>query len=150
MISHPLLSSSNYSPPPPPRWTRYQLDGSQQRDPSRSGLQSLQRQAGGGQVPQDGTDTGGQDHQVNNHLSLVWGKIFISINPCRFISEDTIEEGIYNVAQDKLKLEQDVTGQGEESKTKKKDVARLLKAALGVDLKEKQIGDVDSKVYMEL
>jgi len=68
----------------------------------------------------------------------------------RFISEDTIEEGIYNVAQDKLKLEQDVTGQGEESKTKKKDVARLLKAALGVDLKEKQIGDVDSKVYMEL
>merc|ERR1719500_1190830 len=68
----------------------------------------------------------------------------------RFISEDAIEEGIYNVAQDKLKLEQDVTGQGEESKTKKKDVARLLKAALGVELKDKQIGDVDSKVYMEL
>merc|ERR1719225_40138 len=68
----------------------------------------------------------------------------------RFITEDTIEEGIYTVAQEKLKLEQDVTGQGEETKTKKKDVARLLKAALGVDLKEKQIGDVDSKVYMEL
>ena len=32
---------------------------------------------------------------------------------------------------------------------KKKDVARLLKAALGVELKEKQIGDV-GKVYTEL
>jgi len=68
----------------------------------------------------------------------------------RFISEDTIEEGIYNVAQDKLKLEQDVTGKdGEETVTKKKDVARLLKAALGVELKEKQIGDV-GKVFTEL
>merc|ERR1719225_355683 len=34
----------------------------------------------------------------------------------RFISEDTIEEGIYNIAQEKLKLEQDVTGKdGEET-----------------------------------
>ena len=39
--------------------------------------------------------------------------------------------------------------QGDDSKTKKKDVARLLKAALGVELKEKQIGDV-GKVYTEL
>ena len=38
---------------------------------------------------------------------------------------------------------------GEENKAKKKDVARLLKAALGVELKEKQIGDV-GKVYTEL
>ena len=81
---------------------------------------------------------------------MVWDQISSLINFYRFISEDTIEEGIYNVAQEKLKLEQDVTGQGEETKTKKKDVARLLKAALGVDLKEKQIGDVDSKVYTEL
>ena len=66
------------------------------------------------------------------------------------MTEDTIEEGIYNIAQDKLKLEQDVTGKdGEETKAKKKDVARLLKAALGVELKEKQIGDV-GKVYTEL
>ena len=48
----------------------------------------------------------------------------------RFISEDSIEEGIYSVAQEKLKLEQDVTGQGEEKGTaKKKDVARLLKVS---------------------
>merc|ERR1719225_2432777 len=68
----------------------------------------------------------------------------------RFTSEDTIEEGIHNIAMEKLKLEQDVTGEADkDSKTKKKDVARLLKAALGVDLKEKQIGDV-GKVYTEL
>lgn len=69
----------------------------------------------------------------------------------RFTSEDTIEEGIHNIALEKLKLEQDVTGgEGEgDPKTKKKDVARLLKVALGVDLKEKQIGDV-GKVYTEL
>ena len=35
------------------------------------------------------------------------------------------------MAQDKLKLEQDVTGKdGEETVTKKKDVARLLKVRL--------------------
>ena len=72
------------------------------------------------------------------------------VNIIRFMTEDTIEEGIYTIAQDKLKLEQDVTGKdGEETKAKKKDVARLLKAALGVELKEKQIGDV-GKVYTEL
>merc|ERR1719232_625614 len=69
----------------------------------------------------------------------------------RFMSEETIEEGIHNIAMEKLKLEKDVTGAeaDADSKTKKKDVARLLKAALGVDLKEKQIGDV-GKVYTEL
>jgi len=68
----------------------------------------------------------------------------------RFVSEDTIEEGIYNVAQEKLKLEQDVTGEVDaESKTNKKDVGRLLKAALGVELKENLIGDI-GKVYTEL
>ena len=51
---------------------------------------------------------------------------------------------------EKLKLEQDVTGEVDaDSKTKKKDVARLLKVALGVELKEKQIGDV-GKVYTKL
>jgi hypothetical protein len=50
----------------------------------------------------------------------------------------------------KLKLEQDVTGEVDaDSKTKKEDVARLLKVALGVELKEKQIEGV-GKVYTEL
>merc|ERR1719411_936663 len=55
----------------------------------------------------------------------------------RFTSEDTIEEGIHNIAMEKLKLEQDVTGENENDtkKKKKKDVARLLKAALGVEFK---------------
>lgn len=67
----------------------------------------------------------------------------------RFTSEDTIEEGIHQVALEKLKLEQDVTGENENDTKKKKDVARLLKTALGVELKEKLIGDV-GKVYTEL
>jgi len=68
----------------------------------------------------------------------------------RFTSADTIEEGIHQVALEKLKLEQDVTGEElEGAQTKKKDVARLLKVALGVELKEKQIGDV-AKVYTDL
>jgi len=68
----------------------------------------------------------------------------------RFTSEDTIEEGIHNIAQEKLKLEQDVTGEGEgESKTKKKDISRLLKAALNVELSEKLVGDI-GKIYTEL
>jgi len=67
----------------------------------------------------------------------------------RFISENTIEQGIYTIAQDKLKLEQDVTGEDHtEVKHKKKDVARLLRTVLGVDLKEQQIGDL--KTYTEL
>jgi len=67
----------------------------------------------------------------------------------RFISENTIEQGIYTIAQDKLKLEQDVTGEDNtEVKHKKKDVARLLRTVLGVDLKEQQIGDL--KTYTEL
>ena len=43
------------------------------------------------------------------------------------IVQGTIEEGIYSIAQEKLKLEQDVTGEEKEaSGKKKKDVARLL------------------------
>ena len=47
----------------------------------------------------------------------------------KFTSNNTIEDGINAVAQDKLQLEQDVTSDKEDKK-KKKDVARLLKAAL--------------------
>jgi len=71
----------------------------------------------------------------------------------RFTSEDTIEEGIYTIAQEKLKLEQDVTAEEAEGgkKQKKKDVARLLQSALGVEFKEKQIADKElDKIYTEL
>merc|ERR1712110_1403882 len=66
----------------------------------------------------------------------------------RFISEETIEEGIYSIAQEKLKLEQDLVNSEEDpdkvndSKQKKKDVSRLLRIALDVDISENQIGDV--------
>ena len=74
----------------------------------------------------------------------------------RFISEETIEEGIYSIANEKLRLEQDLNSQdndGEnenvEKKKAKKDVSRLLKIALDVEMSDKQIGDV-GKVYTEL
>ena len=46
------------------------------------------------------------------------------------------------VALEKLKLEQDVTAAEGDNQKKKKDVARLLKNALGVEIKEKLIGRV--------
>ena len=70
----------------------------------------------------------------------------------RFLSEDTIEEGIHSIAQDKLKLEQDLTNaDGEvDKKQAKKDVKRLLRIALDVDIEDdKVIGDAE-KVYTEL
>ena len=72
----------------------------------------------------------------------------------RFISEETIEEGIYNIAQEKLRLEQDLSSaDNEEDKVNqrktKRDVSRLLKIALDVEMDEKQLGDVE-KVYTEL
>ena len=72
----------------------------------------------------------------------------------RFISEDTIEEGIYTIAQDKLQLEQDLSsnddGEHIDKRKVKKDVSRLLKLALDVEITDdKIIGDVE-KVYAEL
>jgi len=88
------------------------------------------------------------DKQAEDRCHRVGQKKEVKV--IRFTSEDTIEEGIHSIAMEKLKLEQDVTGEADtETKTKKKDVARLLKAALGVELKEKLIGDI-GKVYTEL
>ncbi len=76
----------------------------------------------------------------------------------RFLSEDTIEEGIYTIAQDKLKLERDLAASGEtsegsgengETTKKRRDLKKLLKIALNVDMSEKALGDVE-KVYTEL
>lgn len=69
----------------------------------------------------------------------------------RLLSEDTIEEGIHSIAQEKLRLEQDLTADGEVDKREaKKDVKRLLRIALDVEIEdEKVIGDV-GKVYTEL
>ena len=91
-------------------------------------------------------------------------KIFFRpVRVIRFISEETIEEGIYSIAQEKLKLEQDLVnseenGDGDGNKKRvKRDVSRLLKIALDVDMSEHiEIGDVnkvytdDGKSYTEL
>ena len=75
----------------------------------------------------------------------------------RFISEETIEEGIYSIAHEKLRLEQDLTsvdndndGSGKVDSTRKakRDVSRLLKIALDVDMSDEKIGDVN-KVFIE-
>merc|ERR1712226_1796597 len=55
----------------------------------------------------------------------------------KFVSEESIEEGIYTIALEKLRLEQDLTNEEEESnegeggkRKTKRDVSRLLKIAL--------------------
>ncbi len=74
----------------------------------------------------------------------------------RLLSEESIEEGIYSIAQEKLRLEQDLTAEEEEGgnevvkRRAKRDVTRLLKIALDVDLSEQDVGDVDKVVYTEL
>ncbi|KAH9632929.1 hypothetical protein HF086_002751 [Spodoptera exigua] len=50
----------------------------------------------------------------------------------RLLSCGTIEEGIYQVAQEKLNLEKHVTGDDDNDKTEQKNVVRLLSAALGL------------------
>ena len=72
----------------------------------------------------------------------------------RFISEETIEEGIYSIAQEKLRLEQDLSASEDnedkvDKRKTKRDVSRLLKIALDVEMSDKQLGDV-GKVYTEL
>lgn len=74
----------------------------------------------------------------------------------RMLSEDTIEEAIHNIAQDKLQLERDLNKSGEDSQQEegqqaaKKDIKKLLKLALDVELSEETIGDVDDKVFTDL
>ena len=70
------------------------------------------------------------------------------------ISQGTIEEGLYSIAQDKLKLEQDLVNSDKDldktsdAKNVKKDISRLLKVAIGVNMSDTQLGDVE-KVFTE-
>merc|ERR1711902_100200 len=72
----------------------------------------------------------------------------------RFISEETIEEGIYSIATEKLKLEQDLSAEDNDDdkvdkRSTKRDVSRLLKLALDVEMTDDKIGEVDT-VFTEL
>ena len=53
----------------------------------------------------------------------------------RLLTEGTIEESMYEIAQDKLHLEQQLTGAEENESTDKKSVLKLLKITLGLEHK---------------
>ncbi|XP_013098392.1 SWI/SNF-related matrix-associated actin-dependent regulator of chromatin subfamily A containing DEAD/H box 1 homolog [Stomoxys calcitrans] len=58
----------------------------------------------------------------------------------RLISEGTIEEGMLMVAEEKLKLEQDITASNEKGEVQEtKCVVRLLTMALGLDKEEEEL-----------
>ncbi|XP_034255614.1 SWI/SNF-related matrix-associated actin-dependent regulator of chromatin subfamily A containing DEAD/H box 1 homolog [Thrips palmi] len=68
----------------------------------------------------------------------------------RLVSEGTIEESILVLSQEKLLLEQEVSGNEDNEQSEKKNVARLLKQALGLDNKSspsssKQLSKSNSK-----
>jgi len=91
------------------------------------------------------------DKQAEDRVHRLGQKREVKI--IKFTTEATIEEGIYSIAQEKLKLEQDVTSEDSnaDKKQKKQDVARLLQSALGVDFKEKQVADKElDKIFTEL
>merc|ERR1719270_3166636 len=73
-----------------------------------------------------------------------------TVRVIRLISKGTIEEGLYSIAQDKLKLEQDLVNSDKDlektsdAKNVKKDISRLLKVALGVNMSDTQLGDVEN------
>ncbi|KAF7405622.1 hypothetical protein HZH68_004991 [Vespula germanica] len=51
----------------------------------------------------------------------------------RLLGQNTIEESMYEIAQEKLNLEQQLTGSEEGENTDKKSVLKLLKMTLGLD-----------------
>ena len=57
----------------------------------------------------------------------------------RLISEGTIEEGMLLVAEEKLKLEQDITSNEKGEVQETKCVVRLLTMALGLDKEEEEL-----------
>ena len=59
-----------------------------------------------------------------------------------------IDQLLLNCSPYHSHLCQDVTGENENDTKKKKDVARLLKTALGVELKEKLIGSLLVKISL--
>ncbi|XP_070156664.1 SWI/SNF-related matrix-associated actin-dependent regulator of chromatin subfamily A containing DEAD/H box 1 homolog [Polyergus mexicanus] len=57
----------------------------------------------------------------------------------RLLSEGTIEENMYEIAQEKLHLEQQITGNEESDNTDKKSVLKLLKMTIGQDAHNKSL-----------
>ncbi|KAK0178638.1 hypothetical protein PV327_007514 [Microctonus hyperodae] len=57
----------------------------------------------------------------------------------RLLGEETIEEGMYEIAQEKLNLEAQLTRNEENENADKKSVLKLLKMTLGLDVHSKSI-----------
>ncbi|XP_011698667.1 PREDICTED: SWI/SNF-related matrix-associated actin-dependent regulator of chromatin subfamily A containing DEAD/H box 1 homolog [Wasmannia auropunctata] len=62
----------------------------------------------------------------------------------RLLSEGTIEEGMYEIAQEKLHLEQQITGGGENENADKKSVIKLLKMTISQDVHNKSLSSKNS------
>ncbi|XP_046621833.1 SWI/SNF-related matrix-associated actin-dependent regulator of chromatin subfamily A containing DEAD/H box 1 homolog [Neodiprion virginianus] len=77
------------------------------------------------------------DKQAEDRCHRVGQQRPVSI--IRFIAKDTIEEGMYEMAQGKLNLEQQVTNNEDSENTDKKSVLNLLKMALGLDTSSKSL-----------
>ncbi|XP_029037037.1 SWI/SNF-related matrix-associated actin-dependent regulator of chromatin subfamily A containing DEAD/H box 1 homolog [Osmia bicornis bicornis] len=71
------------------------------------------------------------DKQAEDRCHRVGQKRPVTI--MRLLGEGTIEEGMYEIAQDKLHLEQQITDEGENESADKKSVLKLLKMTLGLD-----------------
>lgn len=71
------------------------------------------------------------DKQAEDRCHRVGQKRPVTIT--RLLSEGTIEEGMYEIAQEKLHLEQQITDEGENESADKKTVLKLLKMTLGLD-----------------
>ncbi|XP_077268136.1 SWI/SNF-related, matrix-associated actin-dependent regulator of chromatin, subfamily a, containing DEAD/H box 1 isoform X2 [Temnothorax americanus] len=71
------------------------------------------------------------DKQAEDRCHRVGQKKPVSI--IRLLSEGTIEEGMYEIAQEKLHLEQQITGNEENENADTKSVIKLLKMTIGQD-----------------
>ncbi|KYN07495.1 PREDICTED: SWI/SNF-related matrix-associated actin-dependent regulator of chromatin subfamily A containing DEAD/H box 1 homolog [Cyphomyrmex costatus] len=65
-----------------------------------------------------------------------------SVSIIRLLSEGTIEEGMYEITQEKLHLEQQITGGEENENADKKSILKLLKMTIGQDGYNKSLSSI--------
>ncbi|KYN12543.1 PREDICTED: SWI/SNF-related matrix-associated actin-dependent regulator of chromatin subfamily A containing DEAD/H box 1 homolog [Trachymyrmex cornetzi] len=82
------------------------------------------------------------DKQAEDRCHRVGQKKPVSI--IRLLSEGTIEEGMYEIAQEKLHLEQQITGviTEENENADKKSILKLLKMTIGQDVHNKSLSSM--------
>ncbi|XP_011868730.1 PREDICTED: SWI/SNF-related matrix-associated actin-dependent regulator of chromatin subfamily A containing DEAD/H box 1 homolog [Vollenhovia emeryi] len=80
------------------------------------------------------------DKQAEDRCHRVGQKKPVSI--IRLLSEGTIEEGMYEIAQEKLHLEQQLTENEENESADKKSVLKLLKMTIGQDAHNKSLSSM--------